>query len=355
MHHPDFLAIRACLATAKSLDIDTVPVWMLLIAPSSSGKTSYYVRCCEAYPRYQMSDEISMAGVSSANARTWGQGLLNKLGTLGLWLMSDFTVVLNMREERRNELIGIQRRIFDGKYERWANGEKQEWKGRVHVVAGVTPGIERFHRVNSDLGERFLQIRVDRSSSCIDLIRKTDLQRQHWQQFQDEILEGAKLFLDVAPISPFLPLSIARQIMDWADFISLGRVSTDCNYKDEIVNVGHQEGAGRLHQQLSGLAIADAILMGDAEVGPRQLQLIERVAMDCLPWKRRAILSWFRTDEAIIIPEVRNLSGITHPVAFSRAIDELEAIGAIERIGPENRLIDQKVKLVGHVKRLLAH
>lgn len=339
--------MRACFAAAKSLDVETTPVWLMLIGPSGTGKTAYYLRSCESYARYELTDEISMAGLQSGRANNWGDGLLKRLGARGLWIMPDFTVFLNMREDRRNEVMGIQRRLFDGKYDRVAAGERLHWQGRIHVVAACTNALERFHRVNADLGERFIQIRIERQSAANELLQKTELQRRNWVRFQDEIKDAATNHMQGASSAvPSVPFAIERRILDWAEFVSLGRITTQYNYKDEIIGVGQQEGSGRIHQQFVGMAVADAWLLGQREVGKVQLELIERVAIDCLPWARRAILSWFRTEQEIPISEVREMSGISHPYTFSRAIAELAAIGSIvaikDSIGGDRVRLSQK-------------
>lgn len=359
MYEPDFLALRACLATVKGLDVDTTPIWLMLIGASGTGKTAYYMRCCESYPRYELTDEMSTAGLSSGKAGNWGDGLLKRLGTRGLWLMPDFTVFLNMREERRNEVMGIQRRLFDGKYDRVAAGERLHWSGRLHVVAACTNALERFYRVNADLGERFIQVRIERRDASDELIRKADAQRRHWQVFQDEIQEAAKAHIEsTTELPPVMPFEIERKIMGWADFVSQGRISTHYNYKDELVSVGHQEGSSRLHQQFTGMAVADAWLFGQDAASNFQVGLIERIAMDCLPWARRAILQWFRTDDSLPLADVQEMSAITHPVTFRKAIEELVAIGALilETSGsmtPEWNWQRSRVRLSPPLKKLL--
>lgn len=351
-YQPDMEALRACLATVKALDVRTTPVWLMILAPSSSGKTAFYIRCCEAYPRYEMTDEMSIAGLASGRTSNWGDGLLKRLGERGLWLMPDFTVFLNMRDERRNEVMGIQRRLFDGKYDRVAGGEKYHWEGCINVVAACTNALERFHRVNADLGERFLQLRLERKRASDELIRKSHLQHEHWREYQDEILAAARAYLEAASEEqPTISFAMERKVMDWADFISMGRIPTYYNYKDELIGVGMQEGSSRLYQQLVSLSISDAWLMGQPEVALPQIALVERVAMDCLPWARRAVLHWFRTDQSISEAEVRSCSGITHPVTFSKAIKELQAIGAIDI---EETLGGRRIRLSAAVKPLLA-
>lgn len=357
IHEPDWEALRICLATAKSLDLDTTPVWTMLIGAAGTGKTAFYVQSCLAYPRSEITDQTTVAGIKSASRDRWGKGILDRLtegGKRGLWVFPDFTVILNSGEDKRNEIFGVQRRIFDGSFSRDADGEVVSWKGRVHSIAAVTPAIERYYHVHADLGQRYLQVRIDKVSVSDELVVKTTMQRTRWAEFQREVMEAAKGFLKPDSEVPTLPIDISRSTLEWADFVSQCRIPVTRNHKDEITGVAAEEGASRVAQQMQGVVIADAWCFGQAKVGKPQLPLIERLAFDCLPRDRRAILIQFRTTETVPAPEVQEISGITHPYAFSRAVDELEAIGAIIREG-SGTLGVSKLKLAPRIAKLTAY
>lgn len=355
MHQPDFEALRICLATAKALDLETRPVWLMLIGPSGTGKTAYYIRCCLAYPKVEITDQTTLAGITSASKDSWGKGILNRLGTRGLWVFPDFTVILNMRDDRRNELFGIQRRIADGNFYRSADGKFIPWKGRVHSVAAVTPAIERYYHAHADLGQRYLQIRIEKAEPCDDLVRKTVRQNEHWEEFQAEILDASRSFINqTAGEPPEIPFPVSRKILDWADFVSLCRQPVSRNYRDEITGVAGEEGTSRTEQQLQGIVRADAWLMGQDTVGAEQMALVERIALDCLPRDRRAVLLYFRTKEFLDASDVHRMSGIRHPYAFDRVIGELKAIGALIQQG-EGTLGRCQLRLSDRVVPLLAY
>jgi hypothetical protein len=333
-HNPDFLALRACLATAKSLDIETRPVWLMLIAPSSCGKSDFYLPCAAAYVPHFESDDVSIAGLLSGSAANRGKGVLDRMRPKGLWIFSDFTVLLNTAEEKRNAVLGAHRRIYDGDYSREMDGNRVSWTGRVHVVAACTPGLERFHRVNADLGERMIQIRVSKQPASADLIRKVTKQSDHHSQFRREITEAASALLRPnIPARVDLPFEYQQQIYGWAEFVATCRTGVGRNYKDEITSVGHEEGTGRVFQQLIGLAKGDAAVMGQTCVDPTQIPLIQRVAYDCLPWARRAVLLAIPPADTIRKEDLKDLSGISHNYTLDQTLDELLAIGVLKKTG----------------------
>lgn len=353
IHEPDFNALRIILATAKALDLDTRPVWTMLIGPSGTGKTAYYIQSALGYPVVEVTDQVTVAGIYSASKGKQGTGILDRLGRRGLWVFPDFTVILNMREDRRNDLFGIQRRIYDGSYYRDCDGEKIKWAGRVHSIAASTPAIERYYHVHADLGQRYLQVRIEKAHSCDELVRKSHRQNANWEQFQGEIKDAAANYLSRANGHlPTVPFAISRKILDWADFISLCRQPISRNYRDEITSVAGEEGPSRIEQQMHGLLQADAWLMGQMDVDYHQTPLIERLAFDCLPRDRRAVLVNFRTDDALPGSDVQILSGISHPYAFARAVDELVAIGVLAKEG-EGTMAKIKLRLTERVIPLL--
>lgn len=329
-HNPDLLALRAVLATAKALDIETRPVWLMLIAPSSCGKSDFYLPCATAYVPHEQSDEVSIGGLLSGSAIGKGDGLLKRLTPKGLWIFSDFTVLLNMPEERRNAVLGAHRKIYDGDYGRTLADGPPAWHGRIHVVAACTPGIERFHRVNADLGERMIQIRVEKQLPSDAMLKKMVLQNEHHAQFHRELREASgKLMRPNIQAKVDVPFSYQRQILNWAEFVATCRTTVSRNYKDDIVGIGHEEGTGRVFQQMIGLAMGDAALLGQSEVGQSQIELIHRVAYDCLPWARRAVIQAMPPKDPIKKSDLKELSHISHPYTFDQAVLELAAIGVI--------------------------
>lgn len=353
MHEPDFEALRICLATVKALDLDTRPVWTMILGPSGTGKTAYYVQACLAYPVVEITDQVSLAGIRSASKGREGAGILQRLGKRGLWVFPDFTVILNMREDKRTELFGIQRRIYDGSYFRASDGERIPWEGRIHSIAACTPAIERYYHAHADLGQRYIQVRIEKSSSCDELVRKGVKQNNHWDQFQHDIKDAAANYLNRANGHlPPVPFPVSRKISEWADFVSICRQPISRNYKDEITGTAGEEGSSRLEQQLHGLLQADAWLQGQWEVDRHQTSLIERIAFDCLPRDRRAVLINFRTEDTLSAADVQAISGIRHPYAFHRAVEELKAVGVLEQVG-DGTLSQVRLKLSERVVTLL--
>ena len=332
-HRPDFFALRACLATARALDLNTGPVWLMLIGPSSCGKSELYLNSLDCYPRLERTSDINIPALISMENGKQGNGILKRLTPTGLWVISDFSSILSGREETRNQVTAACREIFDGRYQRAGRGENQVWQGKINIVAACTPSIDNYYRVHADLGERFLQVQIDRIDSCRELRRKVGLQRNNLNKFHKDIVAGSKSLFD-GPTDVEIPDAMDEAISRWAEFTSFTRrVVSRHSYTGEISSLGYAEGSGRLHGEMCSLAMGDASITGSDTVGPDQIELVARIAIDSLTRTRRAILSsflQFPLGEELRRADLQEISGISHPQTFTRALEDLQAIDVLE-------------------------
>src|SRR5262249_19626498 len=105
--------------------------------------------------------------------------------------MKDFGTVLTMYREKKGEILAQLREIYDGSVTKeWGNGKSLSWVGKVGLLAGVTPIIDREYSLNQILGERFLLYRV-KSAPTRDLARRAIQQQSTWEQKQRETLRAA--------------------------------------------------------------------------------------------------------------------------------------------------------------------
>ena len=108
------------LATALANWMHGQPVWLLIVAPPSSGKTLFI----QAYARMK-----TVFPLSSLTARTFASGLKNEKdegsNSLLHWLnrerkrlltLKDFGTILSLAVQERNGVLAQLREIYDGEY-----------------------------------------------------------------------------------------------------------------------------------------------------------------------------------------------------------------------------------------------
>jgi len=175
LHLPDvdpLLAIAAAAAANRSDDAS--PVWLLVIGPPSAGKTEQITGLTdlpESVLAATVTESALLSGTSSKErAANATGGLLRQIGGHGLIVMKDFTSVLAQNRDARGAALSALTEVYDGSWDRpvgtdggkvlrW-RGKVLRWRGKVGVIAGCTGAYDKHHSVISQLGDRFLLVRL---------------------------------------------------------------------------------------------------------------------------------------------------------------------------------------------------
>jgi hypothetical protein len=337
-YKPDLQAIRIVLGTIKSHYLNLGdPAWLFAVAPPGSGKTSISIVGASGLPEVQVLGDLSENTFLSG---FYGHqpGLLEKLGNTtsngnahttvgdGILLMKDFTTVLSMRGDRRNAILGQLREIHDGQFRRdFGTGETKIWRGRVTIVAAVTPVLDRHYSIFSTLGERFLQVRWHRPDS---------VEAGEWairqQEMGDVIREACgtavkQVFDNALTRTPRLSREQEARLASVAEVVAIGRTHVFRNgYGNrEIEFVPEPESNTRISRGLAAIARGIAALSGNGEVAEEDLQDAFRVGLDCLPAQRRQILvAAIRNESLNAIPLARTV--------LTRQLEELRELKMLD-------------------------
>lgn len=337
-YQPDPIAIRAALAIPAALHLGQSCVWLMIIGPSSSGKTEIHFPLLRAYPNVEETSDISLPGLQSMGKGHKGEGVLKRLGVKGLWLIKDFGSIISMREEKRNEILAAMREIFDGSWGRGSGRGTDKWVGTVNIVAAATPAVENAHKVNSELGSRFVHIRLNRPSGS-GVREKAALQAGKRGKM-NEGLKRAASSLFVKMTTPTVTPEWTERIYNCAEMIAYARTSVIWDHRKNItVDVGATEGSTRVYQEILAVILGDAALHGQREITPTQLPLLRRLTFDTMPGNRGKVLSTLSgADAPLRRTDLRETCGITHDTALARSIAELgPALGLVDvtQKGPE--------------------
>ena len=181
LHLPDPQVLYVVLGTVAGNHLPGTPVWTMLIGgPSAGGST--LVTSLLGYTG--VDDEILVEPVRNTHpidsvkgaaaflsaspkrdkARDATGGVLREIGNggQGILVMSDFTNILNLRNEQQAEVIACLRMIYDGKFVRavGTDGAKiLKWHGKVGCITKCTGIIESHHGVIGEMGQRFIMWR----------------------------------------------------------------------------------------------------------------------------------------------------------------------------------------------------
>jgi hypothetical protein len=333
---PDLQAIRAMLGCAKAHYFGGGdPPWMFVVAPPGSGKTTMAIMGAADLPEVRQLGSLTPSTFLSGFYGRKEAGLLEKLGTTkeingvqttegnAILLVKDFTTVLSMRRESRSEILAQLREIYDGEYRKdFGTGESKVWRGRITILAAVTPVIDRYYSVFSVLGERFLQLRWHRPES-FEAGQRAIQQQGEEDIIRDEMRRVIKrIFADSNTNPPTMTERAERRIASLAEVVAIARTHIFRNSYGVIEQVPEPEANTRISKSLAAVAKGIAALNQRRQVSEQDLQDAFRVGIDCIPAQRcRLILAIARGRDWQQVPLPRTIR--------DREIEELEALQLI--------------------------
>jgi predicted transcriptional regulator len=333
-YRPDLEALEVCLsAVAAHHNVQGDPVWLFVIGPSSSGKTSIIINSLAASPSaYVLGDLTRNTFISHQQGKQGGgdSGLLKLMGKSGIFLFKDFTTFLSKREEERAEIAAQLREIYDGRWTKNTGAGATDWEGKVTTIAVATPILERAWGVKRELGERFLTVRWPRIGG-IAMARAAAKQRGRETSISDTTRALGKELLSSMPSKVLEPIPDEMSIITAAlsELIAHVRanVTRDSSRDREIIDLPNIEEPGRINKSLE-LLVAGHAALWHRSPSLDDLRIAQRVAFDTMPPVRRVILDCFRSGAKLTRAEIAKATGVPSSTVHWTA-EELESFGLL--------------------------
>lgn len=360
--------VLAVLAAAATRELDADPLWLLVVGPSSSSKTEA-VRLLDRAASRAL-DDFTIAGLLGWRKRgkAWEpSGVLADHPGAVLATIADLSTLLAGADRgERDAAYALLRRAYDGHVTRDQQQGRLEWRGRLTLIAAVTPEIDRQRTHAQALGERWVYVRVPDLS---DETRRRGLARVRARaaagntaQWRRELADtAASVLADAQTRAADVTLGddLARTVDDAAIIAALVRahVPRDGYGRRDILDVPVPEEPFRLAAGLAMLARGVLALRLDETIAER---LVLRAALDSVPLTRRRVLSVLANGEALTAHAIARASGLNNTVART-VLQDLEAIGLVTWDGADRDDADDDAtrswkpwKLHGDHARLVA-
>ena len=282
------------LAVAIANQLPGPPVWLVIVAPASSGKSVVIMGLSTVTGVYSISTitpHTFASGMIKRGDSGQAPSLLDRLKLEGYWLLAlkDFGTILNLPPLQRNPILAQFREIYDGKYDAtFGTGVEVNWSGKLGMLVGATPVIDRYHKLSAELGERFLQFRPT-SAAPDDVVEKTLAVADNEEKLQPEIAKAYKsAFYRAQKLRKQLPekldTSTQKRAAKLAVFLAVARRPVHHDRYASESQVLPLEGPARLAKAFIRLFHGALVCYaGDEDAAFR---LVCRIAVDSIPGRR---------------------------------------------------------------------
>jgi DNA-binding MarR family transcriptional regulator len=332
LHLPDPTPVNIAIATVVAHRLGGDPVWTLLVGTPGSGKTviiESVAGLAEVHPLSALTAQTFASGLKGKQRAS----LLQRLDAEqeSFLTLKDFTTVLTMHRDPRQEVLSQLREIYDGSYvKEFGTGETVTWQGRIGLLAGVTPIIDTHHAVTSLLGERFVYLRLP-ATDRRQMSRQALASRGREAQMREELRSIVAAYIDGLDLTaPEMPEPIARRLEAVAGFTTWARSGVERHaYSREIEQVPGWEAPTRFTKQIAAMITALMVMGQNPDAA---MSTAVKVAYDCLPPARLEALRLLRAtgDQDLPTPELAD--GIELPTSTARRVaEDLGALGLVTR------------------------
>jgi hypothetical protein len=342
LHLPSTDAIDVMLSTVISQTMDGPPVWMFLVSPPGGAKTITLAGLTEYENAYSTSSLTAKALISGSNERGAADpSLIPRLHGKVL-VIKDFTSILNMRENEKEEIFGILRDAYDGRCGKvFGNGVERTYESHFTIIAAVTPSIYEVGSRHAALGERFLKFVMGDNLHHYqeqDIISKAIENVDQDTQIREELTAVTSLFLaygfeDTKP--PKLDSVLHKRIIRLAQLGARlrGTVSRDRYHSDDMTGRPFAEVGSRLGIQLAKIARALAMVRNKRIVGQSEYNIVKKIMLDTVSQRSEDVVRalWLANKEMT----VKDLVHVTrYPQStVRRLMEDLNLLKVIQRKG----------------------
>lgn len=299
--------VRMVVATVVANRMNYDPVWLLLVAGSSAGKTEL-INCVTGLNFVELISDLTVNSLLSGQKVTGKETSLLFRVNNGILAFKDFTSILSKNKETRGEILKQLREVYDGDYtKQTGTGYNPKWKGKVGAIAGSTEAIYRYLEDFSIMGDRFIMYSIDapdrleaarrQMQNSLNMKEKREHLKKCFTSFITKCLDALETHDDTLRLSP----AVEDDLLLVADFAAQMRSAVVADFKSGLTEfVPAKEMPMRIISQLTTLAAAFVLIdkvSGITETDGTEdsltefeMSLLYKTALDSIPRTRRDIL-----------------------------------------------------------------
>lgn len=334
-YNPDIEAVQITLAAVtahfyKNCD----PCWLFILGPSGGDKTSININSIVDFPQVHPQSEITAKTFLSGYTGTAHPSLLYKIGDNGILAFKDFTTFASKRPEERSEIAAQLREIADGSFRKvTGKGVQLNWQGKITVIAAATPSFENEWALHRSMGERFVQVRLNRK----DGVKQSEFaqrQRGYEEYISSHMRKLALAFFQATPPISYPPPRLTNNQM--TRVASMAEIVAHCRgvvprhpITGAINDIAQIENAGRMSKALAAIISGHAALFRRAVISEDDMNIGKRIALNTIPSKRALVISAVPIQGSIANDRLQLIIGLPKSTT-DYIVSDLEALGVLK-------------------------
>lgn len=340
------IALASIIATRLQLGD---PIWLIVIGASSGGKSQILRPLALTDTKFlHRVDDLTENTFLSGMKPGKGQpeiSLLKRIGSKGMIVISDLTVIFSKAKESRATILSQFRMIYDGEMTKFTGttGEPMTWKGYLGVLAGSTPSIYGHFEEVADMGERFIYYRMKdysaEKATKLALERKTfgkDLDKKLSEAYEKYIKETIVNF-ETKEIA--LRQDFVNRIISISIFAEKIRTPLSMDFhKKEVIRKPVIAFPMRVALQLMTIAKGLSVMR---ELTDKDIDIIEWCGYSLANEEKRGVLRILARnpfDEPLSTQVTADILGLSTTVT-GNILQNLSAVGVTQRTGGDKGLL----------------
>ncbi len=291
----DLDVLDATLVAGAAERLDGDPLWLLVVAGPGAAKTETVQALAGIGARVTstITSEGALLSASPKKSRvkTATGGLLRAIGDRGILVIKDVTSILSADRNVRSTVLAAIREVYDGRWERNVGsdgGQTLTWAGRVVVVGAVTTAWDTHHAVVSQLGDRFVLVRIDSYNGRVESGRQAIRNTGSEKQMREELAGAVSgLIAHASTDGVQVTDDEATLLLKLADIVTMARTAVERDYRGDVTMAHDPEMPTRFAKQLTQV-VRGAVAIGMSR--EEAMQLAVRCARDSIPPLRLEIM-----------------------------------------------------------------
>jgi hypothetical protein len=283
--------------------IDLDPIWLMVVAPSSGGKTTLLSPIVDIKGVFFVDDLTEKTLLSGYKVGGKDNSLLRTIGS-GIMAFSDFTSILSKNIVSRGEILSQLKLVYDRKVTKYTGTGKVNWEGKIGFVGAATADIYYHLESGRSMGERFIyywmdvpsdiEIATKQSETTISAKDMTDEMKGYYASYYT----GVKEWIEKHGVTP-LSLTVEQKdrVRKASIFCVSGKATVHTNFKSgKVDQIPQKASVGRDNKSFEALLQTLQVMhcyetgKKDAVVTDEMIEIVEKCAYSSINRERRAIL-----------------------------------------------------------------